>query len=298
MSLYTVQAGLTLPQASDVNQYANIFNGTHDIGVNTLAPQLTAPSTTGFSLLAQSGGNLGVGTYQYVFTYITGQYKTDNTIQITGETVVSSALSVTTTSANKTVQVTLPVPVPVSIIGIRIYRTSVGGTDYKLVATVKAGNTSYIDSVADASRGTGTPPTANTTGTVLSMPANPAYTVAANGPSSLASNVETLISYNGNDFVNGVFTAPMAGTYVFAVSVYTNINNGSLILHPYLNGVLKGEPYKFTMTVATTWDHTMISTMVFALAKGDILKWWATSTCSAGSNVNAANSFCTVVKVA
>lgn len=59
--------------------------------------------------------------------------------------------------------------IPVSAIAINIYRTSVGGSDYKLVATVKAGSANYSDSVADASRGSQTPPVSNTTGTNISV---------------------------------------------------------------------------------------------------------------------------------
>lgn len=168
MSLYPITSG-SIPQASDVQQLNNIFNGTHDIGQVNLAPTVTTPTTTGFSFATQSGGSLGVGTYQYVFTYVTGQYKTDGvTIQITGETLASSSLSVTTTSANKTVAVTLPNPGPVSIIATRIYRTAVGGSTYGLIATVKDGVTSYTDNTADGSRGAA-PPTTNSTGTTIGV---------------------------------------------------------------------------------------------------------------------------------
>lgn len=168
MSLYPITSG-SIPQASDVQQLNNIFNGTHDIGQVNLAPAVTTPTTSGFSFATQSGGSLGVGTYQYVFTYVTGQYKTDGvTLQITGETLASSSLSVTTTSANKSVKVTLPNPGPVSIVATRIYRTAVGGSTYGLIATVKDGVTSYTDNTADGSRGAA-PPTTNSTGTTIGV---------------------------------------------------------------------------------------------------------------------------------
>lgn len=168
MALYDIVSGTTAI-ASDVEQLVNIFNGKHDIGAVSIAPQISAPSSGSFSLQSQSGSSLGVGAYNYQFTYVTGQYKSDGvTLVQTGETTVSAALSITTTSGNTTVKVTLPTTgLPTSAIAINIYRTSVGGSDYKLVATVKVGSANYTDSTADASRGTQTPPANNATGTSL-----------------------------------------------------------------------------------------------------------------------------------
>lgn len=152
--------------ASDVEQLVNIFNGKHDIGSISLAPSLSTPSSSSFGLTAQSGSSLGAGTYNYQFTYVTGQYKSDGiTLVSTGETLPTSALSITTTAGNTNVSITLPSSLPNSVIAINIYRTSVGGSDYKLVATVKAGSASYVDSTTDGNRGTQTPSTSNNTGT-------------------------------------------------------------------------------------------------------------------------------------
>jgi hypothetical protein len=169
MALYDIVSGTTAV-ASDVGQLVNIFNGKHDIGVVNLAPQISAPTSGSFLLTAQAGSSLGVGAYNYQFTFVTGQYKSDGaTIVKTGETLPSAALSITTTSGNTTVKITLPTVLPASVVAINIYRTSVGGSDYKLVATVKAGSANYTDNTADASRGTQTPPTSNTTGTVIAI---------------------------------------------------------------------------------------------------------------------------------
>lgn len=170
MALYGIISGNTAA-ASDVEQLIQIFNGKHDIGAIIFAPQISAPSSGSFSLSTQAGNSLGVGAYNYKFTYVTGQYKSDGiTLVQTGETTPSATLSITTTSGNTTVLVTLPTRgIPVSAIAINIYRTSVGGSDYKLVATVKAGSANYSDSVADASRGSQTPPVSNTTGNNISV---------------------------------------------------------------------------------------------------------------------------------
>jgi hypothetical protein len=167
MALYNVAVG-GLPQASDLNQLIDIFNGVHDVGTITFAPVVSAPTTTGFSLATQAGTTLGVGVYQYKFTYVTGYYKSDGTLVITGETDGSPFISITTTTGNTTVKVTLPVPAVSAVCATRIYRTTVGGSSSKLVATVKDGTTIYTDSIADGSLGAGVP-LSNTTGTKLNL---------------------------------------------------------------------------------------------------------------------------------
>lgn len=231
-SLYPVASG-TLPQATDINQFINMLNGTNDVGPITLAPLLANPTTTGFSLLAQAGSSLGVGAYNYQFTYVTGQYKTDNTLLVTGETLPTSALPITTTSGNTTVKVTVPTLLPSSVIAIRIYRTSVGGSDYKLITTLKAGNTQYIDSTADGSRGV-VPPTANTTGTMLNAQ-NPFMYVRggvwggigssntlAQFPTTTGNGVVTTSLINGFHFSGYDIICDIAGTYV--LSMLASIN--------------------------------------------------------------------------
>jgi hypothetical protein len=167
MALYNVAIG-GLPQASDLNQLIDIFNGAHDIGTLSLAPVVSVPATTGFALTAQAGTTLGVGAYNYQFTYVTGYYKSDGTLVFTGETPASPALAITTATGSTTVKVTLPVPAATSVVATRIYRTAVGGSTYGLIATVKDGTLVYTDSTADASRGA-VPPGTNTTGTDLQM---------------------------------------------------------------------------------------------------------------------------------
>lgn len=167
MSLYQLNVG-DLPMPSDVNQLINAFNGTHDIGQVSFAPVLSSPSSSSFSLLAQSGGSLSVGAYSYKFSYITGQYKTNNTLNQTGETLLSGSLSITTTSTNKSVNINLPTTsLPTSAVAFGIYRTTVGGSTYQLVTKVKVGNANYIDNASDNNLG-GVSPTINTTGTNLS----------------------------------------------------------------------------------------------------------------------------------
>jgi hypothetical protein len=165
MALYDVSVG-NVPQTSDVNQLVDVFSGLHDVGTINLAPKVLPPTTVGFSLALQAGSTLGVGVYQYKFTYVTGYYKTDGTLVKTGETDGSPFLPITTTTGNTTVKITLPIPTAPSVVATNIYRTHVGGTVSQFVATVKDGTTTYTDSKADTSVGANIP-TTNTTGTFL-----------------------------------------------------------------------------------------------------------------------------------
>jgi hypothetical protein len=168
MALYNVSVGAA-PMASDLNQIVDVFKGLHDLGTISFAPTLADPDLTGFSAALQAGTNLGIGVYNYRFQYVTGYYKSDGTLSITGQTVLTaSALSITTTSGNQAVKLTLPdiTPIP-SAVAIRIFRGAVGGTDYRLVATVQQGTVSYVDTTKDTSRSTTTASSSNTTGTRL-----------------------------------------------------------------------------------------------------------------------------------
>jgi hypothetical protein len=169
MSLYDLTVG-NLPQVSDVNQLVDMFSGKHDVGPITFAPALSAPSTTGYSLALQAGTSLGIGAYNYQFSLISGYYKTDGTLQKTGETTPSSSIALTTTTGNQVIKVTLPTTgFSASAVAIGIYRTAVGGSTYGLIAIVKIGNATYTDTTADGSRGVA-PLTVNTTGTSLTAP--------------------------------------------------------------------------------------------------------------------------------
>jgi hypothetical protein len=166
MSLYTISPG-TLPLASDVEQLVDVFNGKHDIGAITFAPVLAIPTLGAASASATAGAGLSVGVYKYVFTYKTGYKKTNGTMNYAGETTATSLLSATTTSANSQITLTsLPTAWPASAVGLAIYRTTVGGSTYKMVTVITTPATSYVDTLVDVSLGANVP-TVNTTGTVI-----------------------------------------------------------------------------------------------------------------------------------
>lgn len=150
-----------------VNQIIDVLNGVADAGTISLLAQITAPGAP--TLAAAAGTELGIGTYYYKVTFLTGSVKGDGSLNIIGETQGGTAASVTTSSGNQRVSITnIPVG-PTGTIGRRIYRTAVGGAQgtEKLAITIADNTTtSYTDTVADGSLGAAVP-TTNSTGTRL-----------------------------------------------------------------------------------------------------------------------------------
>src|SRR5262249_4872587 len=119
-----------------------------------------------------AGAGLGIGTYQYLVTYLTQG----------GETTAGPSVSVTTNGGNQQVNLTnIPVAgnqpanpgvATNTVIGRAIYRTHVGGsTFYYLTAIQDNSTTTYTDSTPDASLiMTATPPTINTSGVMVWPP--------------------------------------------------------------------------------------------------------------------------------
>jgi hypothetical protein len=136
MSFYTIIPGPTssggsdFPLASDVNQFAKAFSGVEDVGTLTLASPTPDP-TTAPTCAASAGSSLGVGTYVYAFTRVVGHVRDSAAMVVTGETLPSPTTSVTTTSGNQSVQLTLPTSPGAPVIGRRVYRTTVGGSQLK-----------------------------------------------------------------------------------------------------------------------------------------------------------------------
>jgi len=106
-----------------------------------------------------AGTTLGVGVYQYAITYV----------DRVGETTPGTSRSITTTTNNTNVSLTSIPTGPSSTFSAnplttkrRIYRTTVGGSQLKLLATLNDNTTTtYTDSTADGSLGANAP-TSNT----------------------------------------------------------------------------------------------------------------------------------------
>lgn len=118
-----------------------------NLGVTTktgynFEPLASPVAIGGYTL--QAGSNLGVGQYYYFVTYLIGST----------ETSAGATLSVTTTTGNTNVLLTnIPVSADSRVTGRKLYRTKLGLTsdnEYYL-ATLNTTDTTYIDSIADAS---------------------------------------------------------------------------------------------------------------------------------------------------
>lgn len=100
--------------------------------------------TTGSLALVASAGNVNLGLHYYFVTFTTAL----------GETNPYQIGSITTTSGNQQVTVTIPVSTDSRVTGRKLYRTKAGGWPWETfnLATI-ADNTSttYVDNIADAS---------------------------------------------------------------------------------------------------------------------------------------------------
>jgi hypothetical protein len=168
-AFYRVNVGDTA-MPSDVNQTIDVLAGRADVGTITLASPVADPSTAIGTATATTGTSLGVGAYLYAVTFVTGILKDNATVVVSGETLPSPTKSVTTTASNQVVSLSsIPNSSDATVVAKRIYRTAVGGAQLKLVATIPSAQTSYVDSIADASLGANVP-TTNTTGMSLTAP--------------------------------------------------------------------------------------------------------------------------------
>lgn len=231
-ALYKVSPGQTTPPlASDQTQFVDTLNANADVGAISFAPSLAAPSNAGITAAAAAGSALGTGQYYYNFTYVTGIIKSDNATVISGETLPSTSISVTTTAGSQAVTISGMPTVnnwPVTAIGFRIYRTLVGGADgtQKLVTTFytnyarSTSQTSYTDTTADASLGAAVP-TVNTTGTSLGTN----QTLLQIGALELNTDTRsTTLTYDGNNNLTTVTEKDGATTVRTTSLTYTSGN--------------------------------------------------------------------------
>lgn len=137
---YKVSQG-SIPQPSDVNQYADILSGNGDINQISLAPSLGSPSAAP-TVAAAAGTGLSVGNYKWAYTYCTGYKKTDGTVIISGETVGGPAVLYTVPSgANQAATLTFSTSNATTVVARRIYRTKVAPSSAATLAASGTGNT-------------------------------------------------------------------------------------------------------------------------------------------------------------
>jgi hypothetical protein len=132
------------------------------LGGNLKFSFLGAPSAVSAALAGAGSGNLSNGVYLYRVTYITQPG--------TGESVVSGSVSVTVVDNTINGQVSLtniPVSTNPFVLKRKIYRTTVGTTNYFLLTTINDNTTTtFTDNVADGSLGAAMPTQATDSGSI------------------------------------------------------------------------------------------------------------------------------------
>ncbi len=130
------------------------------------------PPASGMTATARAGSGLGIGLYQYAVTFLSQG----------GETTPSPVVTVTTTTGNQQVslanipiaatQPSTPGVATNTVIGRNLYRSTVGGTQLLLLATLTDNvTTTYIDASADSTLANKpSPPLVNTSGVMMWPP--------------------------------------------------------------------------------------------------------------------------------
>jgi hypothetical protein len=100
---------------------------------------------------AVSGTGLGIGAYKYAVTEVD---------KFGGESLPGAQVTVTTTSGNQKVNLSAIPTGPVAVAKRKLYRTTVGGSQLQLLATINDNTTTtYSDTTADGSLGANAPTT-------------------------------------------------------------------------------------------------------------------------------------------
>lgn len=217
----TVRANGSMVGGQPNNATASWWNDYHDLltgGMTdqditpladlVLAPVIGAPSSAP-TLGLLSGSALGIGVYKYVVTFSKqGQ---------TGESNVSPAGTITTTSGNQSVALTNIPTGPVGTIARKLYRTVSGGSAYLLLATLADNTTTtYTDTVADGSLGAASPSTNTFGGRLLIKDASGAInaSILPSGAATFASVAAGSLTVGGNPgLILG--TGSFAGNHVY-----------------------------------------------------------------------------------
>jgi len=248
-----VGIGTTAPAYSlDVKGLTATSGIRADVGFD-INPVATPGAFTG---TVSSGGAVDTGLHYYYITYYTA----------VGETAISIVTggSVTTTSGNNTVTLTLPVSTDYRVVGRKIYRSKVGsGTEYFLATIANNVGVSYVDTAADSTLTTGAGTAAsreNTTSKYLTLRGTPLMLAGSNttylGVNSLIS--QTTGSYN-TGFGASVMTHVTTGTNNVGIGYSIMLNgNGSqnVGIGPYAlrSGVANTNSYNVGIGVCSLFD--------------------------------------------
>lgn len=207
-------------QASWFNDFLNLFTGQMtDQEVtfvnNLVLKAIGAAPSSALTATPAAGTALGVGVYQYVYTFVSPD----------GESLQSPSASMTTTTNNQAGSLSSIGTGPTGTTARNIYRTLVGGSTYFFVASLNDNTTTvYTDTATDASlSGHANPPAhpsfggslviKDSTGAVKLTIYNDGTIV---GPSGGAGNFTNLTVTGTSSLDNGKITTDGSGNATFA----------------------------------------------------------------------------------
>jgi hypothetical protein len=178
------------------------------------------PAASGTFTLTSNAGGIAAGVYGYKITYM-------NSFSVEGD--VGAAISITLSASGNVAITNIPVaPTSHGVSARRIYRTAVGGSEYKRVTTISDNTTtSYTDSTTDANLGATAP-------TDQGEP--PKYSVVCFHQNRLFCNDPTNRNY--------IWWSELGEPYTFKVTSFLRIgdNTGDLLytIHVYQNNLILG----------------------------------------------------------
>lgn len=207
--------------ASWFNDYYNLLTGAMQdqevtIKNNLVLQAIGAAPTAAATAALAAGTTLGIGSYVYVYTYVSPD----------GESLPSPTTSITTTSGNQKVNLSGVTVGPTGTTARNIYRTAVGGgVNYKLAGTIADNTTTtYADTLADGSLGAAAPTVPSLGGSLTMKDSTGAVTFKLNGDGSMAPSL-TPKTVNGGTGGNIMLWQYIQGTVKLALVYWNNYND-------------------------------------------------------------------------
>lgn len=208
-----------------------------------------APGAPTAALAGAGGGNVDNGAHRYLIVFGTATGKTEAGVE-------SGAVTVADKTANGRVALTA-IPLGGSAVTYReIYRTTAGGTTFKLLATLNDNTTTtYTDNIADASLGAGAP-TANTTEDPMLVMLVEAVRRAVESKTRRALVTQTL-ELGLDSFPEWTIKLPCPPLQSVSSIVYIDSNGATQTLDPAQYKVdSKSEPGRITPIFGNVWPIT------------------------------------------
>ena len=208
--------------ASWFNDFYNLLTGVmqdQEVSIknNLVLQAIGAAPTAALAAALTAGTAMGIGLYDYVYTYVSPD----------GESTISPVTAITTTSGNQKVNLSGITVGPTGTTARNIYRTVVGGgTAYKLLHQIADNTTTtYIDATADASLGAAAPTAPTFGGSLVIKDSTGTVKFRINNDGSFSAGGTTGM---GSTQINGTLT--VTGTSSLDNGAITTDGTGNITL--------------------------------------------------------------------